>query len=83
MENSRLADWLAQGLGRAVVFLKQTDAQPYRDLILRACTHNQVFDRQVEDGRDLFLYDVLTATNDMGYYRRPLFAALMDGERRT
>jgi hypothetical protein len=78
VESSRLAAWLEQGLGRAVVFLKQTDARPYRELILRACTHNQVFDRQVEDGRDLFLYDVLTATNDMGYYRRPLFAALMN-----
>ena len=62
----------------SLVFLKQTDARPYRDLILRACTHNQVFDQQCEDGRDLFLYDVLTATNDMGYYRCPLFAALMD-----
>jgi hypothetical protein len=78
VESSRLAAWLEQGLGRAVVFLKQTDARPYRELILRACTHNQVFDRQCEDGRDLFLYDVLTATNDMGYYRRPLFAALMN-----
>ena len=36
----RLAAWLEQGLGRAVVFLKQTDARPYRELILRACTHS-------------------------------------------
>lgn len=78
MESTRLAAWLEQGLGRAVVFLKQMDARPYRELILRACTHSQVYDPQCEDDRGLFLYDVLTATNDLGYYRRPLFAALMN-----
>ena len=78
LEKTRLAAWLEQGLGRAVVFLKQRDARPYRELILHACTHSLVYDRQCEDGRDLFLYDVLTATNDLGYYRRPLFAALMN-----
>ena len=78
MEETRLAAWLEQGLGRAVVFLKQMDARPYRELILHACTHNLVYDRQCEDSRDLFLYDVLTATNDLGYYRRSLFAALMN-----
>lgn len=80
MEETRLAAWLEKGFGRAILSLKQTDARHYRDLILHACTHNQTFDRQCEDSRDLFLYDVLTATNDMGYYRRALFAALMDSD---
>ena len=78
LEEPHLAAWLEKGLGRAILFLQQTDPRLYRDVILRACTHNQTFDQQCEEGRDLFLHDVLMAANDMDYYRPQLFAALMD-----
>jgi len=35
-----LAAWLQKGLGRAVLRLRETDARPFRRVILHACTHN-------------------------------------------
>ena len=34
--------WLRKGLGRAAVFLRKNDGQPYREALLYACTRTLV-----------------------------------------
>ncbi len=68
--------WLRLGLGRAVLFLKQNHSAPYRDAILYACLHDQRYDRQCEDIRGTYLYDLIVATGEPAYYRDKIIAAL-------
>lgn len=41
------ARWLAHGLGRPILYLRDHDAEPYRDVILDACLHNRCYDWQL------------------------------------
>jgi HEAT repeat protein len=67
---------LGRGLGRAVLFLRQHDARPYRDAILHACTHWTGYDQQVEGTRTIFLRDVLDATGHEHRFVPRILAAL-------
>ena len=69
--------WLEKGLGRAVLFLKENDDLPYRDLIVHACTHNMAFDRQLESRSAAYEFDLICATKDLVYYRDRLLASLL------
>jgi hypothetical protein len=66
---------LGLGLGRAILFLRQHDATPYRDVILDACTHWTGYDQQVEGTRTPYLLDVLDATGELERYVEPILAA--------
>ena len=66
---------LGLGLGRAILFLRQNDARPYRDVILNACTHWTGYDQQVEGTRTPYLMTVLDATGDLASYVEPILAA--------
>ena len=66
---------LRLGLGRAIVFLRQHDARPYRDIILDACTHWTGYDQQVEGTRTPYLMTVLDSTGDLASYVEPILAA--------
>ena len=59
---------LGLGLGRAILFLRQHDAWPYRDIILHACTHWTGYDQQVEGTRTTYLRDVLDATGHESWF---------------
>jgi len=67
---------LGLGLGRAILFLRQHDATPYRDIILHDCTHWTGYDRQVEAPRTTYLLEVLDATGQAESYVEPILAAL-------
>ena len=69
--------WLEKGLGRAVLFLRENDDLPYRDLIVHACTHNMAFDRQIESRTAAYEFDLIQATKDPAYYRDRLLASLL------
>jgi hypothetical protein len=66
---------LAIGLGRAVLHLRAHDSAPYREAVLHACLHDTTYDRQVEGGREQYLFDVIQATGEPGFYRTRLLAA--------
>src|SRR4051794_19974732 len=64
---------LRRGLGRAVLFLQQQkDTTPFREIILDACAHNWAYDRQMEDHRSLYMFDVIHATGELEYYAERL-----------
>jgi hypothetical protein len=45
-------------------------------VILNACLHNQVYDTQVEPGREQYLFDLISLTGDCDFYRDRLVTAL-------
>ena len=65
-----------RGLGRAVLWLKRGEIIPDRDFLLYACTHNLAFDRQVEDNRALYIFDIILATGEPEHYARAVEQAL-------
>jgi hypothetical protein len=67
---------LVIGLGRAIVFLRGGNATAYRPVILQACIHNWAFDNQLEGNRAEFMHDVISLTNEIGFYRDEILAAL-------
>jgi hypothetical protein len=66
---------LGLGLGRAILFLREHDARPYRDIILRACTRWTGYDQQVEGTRTPYLMTVLDATGEIEWYVEPILAS--------
>lgn len=64
------------GLGRALLYVKSHDATQYRDVILNACLHNLSYDRQVEGGREEYMFAIIKATPDFVYYANQIVAAL-------
>ena len=59
-----------RGLGRAVLWLLSGEIIPDRDFLLYACTHNLAFDRQTEDNRALYMFDIIYATHEPEFYAR-------------
>lgn len=67
-----------RGLGRAVLWLKRGEIVPDRDFLLYACTHNLAYDRQVEDNRALYIFDVIQATGEPEFYVQALQRTLAE-----
>jgi len=67
---------LVNGLGRALLVLRRDDPAPYRDAILRACTHYTGYNWQGESTRISYLSEVLQATGDVDSYVEPVLVAL-------
>jgi hypothetical protein len=67
---------LGLGLGRAILFLRQHDAAPYRDIILNACVHWTGYDQQLEGTRTNYLRDVLDATEHEQEFVKRILPAL-------
>lgn len=68
------------GLGRAILFLKEHDATPYRDAILHACLHDVGFDRQIEPSRAQYLWEIAQLTGEEAYYREQIIRAFQEAE---
>lgn len=56
----------------------QTDSHPFRSTILAACRKDERYDRQTEDGRAPYLFDVLHATGEPDFYAAQLIEALRE-----
>ena len=67
---------LRSGRGNAVLHLQTHDAAPYRDVILNACLHCVAFDPQSNGDRADYLFEVVTLTGDVPFYRERILAAL-------
>jgi len=76
MEVEKFRHILAAGLGRAILYLRDHDDMPYRDVILYACTHGSQFDRQSEGARSKYLLEVIECTDAQQWYHDQILAAL-------
>jgi hypothetical protein len=61
-----------KGLGRAILRLKSNDPRPFRDQILNACLHCQVFDLQCEQHRPVYLFDLIQSSDEPNYFRNDI-----------
>lgn len=69
-------DKLSCGFGRVVLFLRENDATAFREAILDSCLHHHAFDRQAEDYRTEYLFDIMQATNEPEFYAAHIRQAL-------
>ena len=70
---------MRRGLGRAVLWLQSGAVAPDRDLILRACRENWMFDRHAEDNRALYMADIVRATGESDFFVAQIIEALFAG----
>lgn len=76
MEVSEFKRILEIGLGRAILFLQTHDATPYREVILEACLHDTRQDSIMEYRRSTYLFEVITLTGSLEFFREPILQAL-------
>jgi hypothetical protein len=70
-------------LGRAVIRLREAGGgATFREAVLRACLRDDRYDRQCEEGRERFRFDVMAATGEPEFYRRWLLRATTPGRLR-
>jgi len=67
---------LRSGRGNAVLHLQTHDAAPYRDVILNTCLHCVAFDPLSNGYRADYLFEIVTLTGDVPFYRERILAAL-------
>ena len=69
---------LKKGLGRAMILLSEAPDNPeFSQALLHACLVNQVYDRQCEEDRVNYLYDLISQTGKREFYRAELFRHLL------
>ncbi len=78
MEPAQFAKALQLGLGRAILWLQEHDAAPYRDAILECCLHNTAYDPQVEGIRVDYLLEVMALTGDRPWFEQRVLDALRE-----
>lgn len=76
MPLDKFASVLEKGLGRPHVYLQSQSDEPYRETILHACTHDLVYDKQCEDHRGPYLFELIQLTSDPLFYSEPILRAL-------
>ncbi|HEY3267694.1 MAG TPA: hypothetical protein VGM37_12260 [Armatimonadota bacterium] len=69
---------LANGHGRAVLYLETHDPAPFREAILHACLNDLRYDRQTENSRAPYLYALIQLSGDFAGLRDCILAALAD-----
>jgi hypothetical protein len=67
---------LFQGIGRPHLWLQAHDASPYTDVLLQACLHNPVYDRQCEGSRASYLHELIQLTPAPLWFRQQILDAL-------
>jgi hypothetical protein len=80
MDNIEFQRAVALGLGRAVQYLADHDASPYREIILDACLHNKAYDPQVEGSRAEYMFDIISRCDDTAFYSDAVIRSLSDEE---
>ena len=76
MDEAEYGRILNAGHGRAVTLLAEHDALTFQHVLLHACTHYTAFDPAIEGDRSAYLFEVITATAMLPFYRDGLFVAL-------
>jgi len=76
MQVSEFKRMLEIGLGRAILFLQTHDATPYREAILEACLHDTRYHSIMEYRRSTYLFEVITLTGFLEFFREPILQAL-------
>jgi len=76
MRTIDFAKMLELGLGRAVLYAREHDMTPFRDMILNACLHCQSYDAQLDGTRGAYMFEIINSTPDVVFYREGILAGL-------
>ncbi len=68
MNKTDFQEAMHSGLGRAIIYARDNDAQPFRDVILDACLHCYSPDPLSEGTRAEFMYDLVSFLPDRQFY---------------
>jgi len=68
-------DWIQKGLGRAVLYLREHDPNPFRQAVLHACTHD-ADDLATGGNRAEYCRDLMLSIGDEQFFRAGIFQAL-------
>lgn len=74
-DSVHLEDALPKGLGRALLWAKK-GLWRHKDLLLHACLHDLRYDRQCEESRGPWLWQLLEATGTTDEFRDAIFESL-------
>jgi hypothetical protein len=73
-DEAQKRDALGKGLGRAVLWAR-AGRLTRRDVLLQACLEDQRFDRQIEEARGPWLWEIMEAVGAVDEFREPILAA--------
>lgn len=68
MNETIFQELLKAGLGRAILYARDNDVRPFRDVILDACLHCYSIDPQFEGTRAGFMFELVNLLPDRRFY---------------
>ncbi len=63
-------------MGRAIVYARDHDVRPFRDIILDACLHCRALDPQIEGTRADYMLDLVKVLPDRNFYMEEVLRAI-------
>jgi hypothetical protein len=76
MSDTEFQDLVKSGLGRAIIYARENDVRPFRDMILDACLHCYSVDAQSEGTRAAYMLQLANLTPDRRFYCDQVLKAL-------
>lgn len=76
MIQTKFANALEKGLGRAYLYVEKNGDELIRDQLLHACLINQSYDRQCEDSRAEWLMSLINLSKNRDFYIPNIIASL-------
>lgn len=75
-KNLLFVDNLQKGLGRTFNCINRNEKEEIKHDLLNACLHHLAYDPQCEGSRADWLFELITLTDDIEFYRQNIFQAL-------
>jgi hypothetical protein len=76
VNKSDFQEAMRSGLGRAIIYARDNDVRPFRDVILDACLHCYSADCQSEGTRAPFMFDLVNLTPEREFYHGEVLKSL-------
>jgi len=76
MNKNEFQELVRSGLGRAIIYARENDVQPFRDVILDACLHCYSADAQCEGTRAGYMLELVNLLPDRQFYCDEVLKAL-------
>jgi len=80
MEISDFRRAIINGLGRAVLWVRDHPWQPHQDAIQHVCLHNTAYDAQCEGSRAEYVHEIVRLTNDSDRFAEIAASGLMEAQ---
>ena len=79
MDATEFQRLLRNGLGRAILYVRDHDVREFRDIILNACLHSPAYDVQLEGSRAAYMHELVALLPDRDFFQSEVVRALAHG----